>query len=303
MCGTERAQALKRAKPCGNLRRQEQAIRIRFKDGIPIIHGRVESVIKPKIGLSMLYCLGKPFEDMIEQLASVQTEYIEIVDDGYHALNKQRVTTLRSVGASYDFKYSVHAPFADINIASPSRPILKGMVRRLRQSIACANALGAYLWVFHPGLRTGISSFYPGSDWYQNLATVRLLSEAGREYGVKVAIENVPEPFPFLLKNVEDFLRFYSEANEEIGLVLDVGHSNIRGLTEVFFKTFRDKIVHMHISDNDGTSDQHVGIGLGNIDWSSFVDFTKKAGWNKTMIVESIDHAQDSLRRLQQLFA
>ena len=158
---------------------------------------------KPNIGLSMLYCLGKSFQKMTERLHRAEIAYIEIVDDGFHALNKQRVSMLKSIGESCGLKYSVHAPFADINIASPSKPMLKAMLERLEKSISYASALNAYMWVFHPGLKTGVSMFYPCMDWLQNLKTTRLLLKIAGDYGVKIAIENVPEPYPFLMKSVK----------------------------------------------------------------------------------------------------
>ncbi len=45
-------------------------------------------MVEPKIGLSMLYCLGEPFKKMTKRLCKVETAYIEVVDDGLHALNK-----------------------------------------------------------------------------------------------------------------------------------------------------------------------------------------------------------------------
>jgi sugar phosphate isomerase/epimerase len=71
----------------------------------------------------MLYCLGEPFYKMSKQVTEIQAEYVEIVDDGFHTLNKQRVATLNDIGVSGGLKYSVHAPFADVNISSPSKPL------------------------------------------------------------------------------------------------------------------------------------------------------------------------------------
>ena len=45
--------------------------------------------------------------------------------------------------------------------------------------------------------------------------------------GVTPALENVPEPFPFVLKSVSDFRRFYEESGIEVGIALDVGLSLI----------------------------------------------------------------------------
>lgn len=258
-------------------------------------------MVKPKIGLSMLYCLGEPFEKMTERLRKLKTVHIEIVDEGLHALNKRRVQILNELATSYGLKYSVHAPFADINIASPSKPILKAMLKRLKKSITCASALDAYMWVFHPGLKTGVSMFYPGRDWLQNLKTTRLLLEFARDHGVEAAIENVPEPYPFLIKSVEDFTKFYSEVNEDIGLVLDIGHANINGQIETFLTTFADKIVHMHAHDNYGKSDQHLAIGYGNINWEKTAALIKNISYRGIVVVESVEHVEQSMSRLKRL--
>jgi sugar phosphate isomerase/epimerase len=260
-------------------------------------------MVKSKIGLSMLYCLSEPFQKMTECLLKIETAYIEVVDDGFHTLDRGRVSVLKDIGKSYNLKFSVHAPFADINIASPSKPILKAMLKRLKKSIAYAKDLDAYVWIFHPGLKTGVSMFYPGMDWLQNCKTTQLLFKIADNYGVKIAIENVPEPYPFLLKSVDDFTRFYGEVHEDIGLVLDVGHANINGQIEGFLKIFADRIVHIHVHDNDGRSDQHLGVGYGTVDWQKFAKTLKEISYDKIVVIESIEHVEESMQRLRQFLA
>jgi len=250
----------------------------------------------------MLYCLGEPFKKMTERLIKAETSYIEIVDDGFHALNKQRVSTLKNIGTSYDIKYSVHAPFADINIASPSKPILKAMLKRLEKSIGNARTLNAYVWVFHPGLKTGVSMFYPNMDWLQNLKNTRLLLKIADNYGVKIAIENVPEPYPFLMKSVEDFTKFYEEISEDIGLVFDVGHANLNRQIKRFLTAFANRIVHIHAHDNDGKDDQHLGIGYGTVYWKNTANLLKRTSYDKVVIIESVEHVEESMHKLKQLF-
>ncbi|MGQ9507154.1 MAG: sugar phosphate isomerase/epimerase family protein [Candidatus Bathycorpusculaceae bacterium] len=257
---------------------------------------------KPKIGMSMLYCLSEPFNKIPAQILEAKTSYIEVVDEGFHTLNKRRVQTLKEIGNSYNLNYSIHSPFADINIASPSKPMLTATLKRLKKSMVHASALNASVWIFHPGLKTGVSMFYPGMDWLQNLKTTRILLEKAKEYGVKIAIENVPEPYPFLMKSVKDFTRFYEEIGEEIGLVFDVGHANLNGQIESFLTAFKDKIVHVHLHDNDGKGDQHLGIGYGTINWENVAKLFKKVSYNKTLIVESVEHVKESMQKLRELF-
>jgi sugar phosphate isomerase/epimerase len=256
---------------------------------------------KPKIGLSMLYCLGEPFNKMVQRLATVETPYIEVVDDGLHALNKKRVSILNEVGKSRGIEYTVHAPFADINIASLSKPLLNATLKRLKQSITHANSLNAQVWVFHPGTKTGISPFYPGKDWKQNIESIRALHKTAEKHGVNIAIENVPEPYPFIMKTVQDFTKFYKETSLNIDLVLDVGHANLNGQIDLFLRTFAAKIVHIHASDNMGETDQHLGIGYGKISWQRFAETLKETAYDKTVIIESVEHVEESLRKLKQL--
>lgn len=250
----------------------------------------------------MLYLLAKPFGNVIKHLDETEVHHVELVDDGLHTLNKQRVNTLNSAARSYDLKFSVHAPFADINIASPTKEISKAIIRRMESSIAHASNLNAYVWVFHPGLQTGTGMFYPGADWRQNCKIAKLLFEIADDFSVKAAIENVPEPYPFLMKSAADFTNFYEQVDEEIGLVLDLGHANINKQIEPFIETFAGRIVHVHAADNNGKGDQHLGIGHGTIDWNRTANLLKKTRYDKVVVVESVEHVTESVQKLKQLF-
>ena len=262
----------------------------------------VVNMPKPEIGLSMLFCLGEPFSSLIKRLYKVTTRQVEILDEGLHALNGRRVKTLKKVAKSCDLELTVHAPFVDINIASPSPVLRRTILRRLEKSISYACQLGCRLWVFHPGLKTGVSHFYPGLDWQLNIESIRSLLKAARKQSVDIAIENVPEPFPFLMKSVRDFSRFYSEFDDDLGLVLDVGHAHTNRQIQGFITQFSEKIVHVHVSDNDGTGDSHLGIGYGTIDWKGVAKALKKVQYGSVIMLESIEHVEESLQILRKLF-
>jgi len=254
---------------------------------------------KADIGISMLHSLSDSFEEMAKRIPEQRTEYIEIVDDGLHVLDKQRVMVLNDIRRSHGLKYTVHAPFAGINIAVPSKPLLNATLKRLKKSILYTSALDARLWVFHPGMRTGISQFYPGEDWTKNMESIRILFHFAKDNGVNAVLENVMAAF--VIKDVEDFKRFYEEVDEPIGLVLDTGHANITGELQRFLIELPDKITHVHAHDNLGNSDQHLGIGYGNIDWKKTTELLKKASYEDIVMIESFEHTHESVQRLSQL--
>jgi sugar phosphate isomerase/epimerase len=257
---------------------------------------------KTKIGLSMLFCLSEPFSSLIKHLHKVDVHYVELVDEGLHTLNSKRVKALRKVTQSRDLELTLHSPFADINIASPTPVLRRAILKRLGKSISYASQLDCQLWIFHPGLKTGVSYFYPGLDWQINLESIHALLRIARKHGVTIAIENVPEPHPFLMKNVQDFSRFYSEVGEDIGLVMDIAHANLNHQIEGFITEFSDKIVHMHVSDNNGLNDTHLGIGYGTIDWANVAKAVKTVEYNNVIMLESVEHVEESLQTLRQFF-
>lgn len=256
---------------------------------------------KPKVGVSMLYSLGEPFNRMVKHLKNIGTSYIEIVDDGAHELTPKRIKTLKETAKSYDLTYSLHAPFADVNIASPIKSLLNASIKRVKQSIEHANDLGAKLLVFHPGALTGISQFYPGVQWKQNVASIKEIYATAEDYGVNVALENLPGKYWFLMNSPEQFANFYRETNLPLGIVMDLGHAHLEGLIQPFFNQLADKIVHIHASDNDGTDDQHNGVGDGNIDYTWLAEMLKKIRYDKSVIVESTKEVPESIAKLRQL--
>jgi sugar phosphate isomerase/epimerase len=258
---------------------------------------------KMKIGLSTLFCLGEPFQSLVRRLREVDVRYVELLDEGLHRLENERIKTLKKIAESKDLKLTLHSPFADINIAAPNPVLRKTILKLQKKSILHASQLGCQVWVFHPGLRTGISFFYPDKDWQLNLESVRILLKFARKHDVEIAIENVPEPYPFLMKNVEDFSRFYNELGEDIGLTLDVAHANLNDEIQEFITHFSDKFVHVHVSDNEGVHDSHLGIGYGNIDWERVAEMMKKVGYGNIVVLESVDHVKESLETLRRLFA
>ncbi|MEM3055161.1 MAG: TIM barrel protein, partial [Candidatus Bathyarchaeia archaeon] len=82
---------------------------------------------------------------------------------------------------------------------------------------------------------------------------------------------------------------------------LDIGHANLNGQIELFLKTFSDRIVHIHAHDNNGKEDQHLGIGYGTVNWEKIAKLLKKTSYDKTIVVESVEHVAESLQKLEAL--
>jgi len=241
---------------------------------------------------------------MLKHLTEFDLRSIELVDEGLHALNQKRVTALRKIALDNGFEFTVHAPFADINIASPNPVLRRVMLERLEKSLGYAHALKCKQWVFHSGWKSGVSEFYPNLDWQTNLRSVRSLMATAKKLNVDIAIENTPEPFSFLVKHMRDIALFYSELGNDMGLgiAFDVGHANTTKEIFDFINKFGDKIVHVHVSDNEGKYDQHKGVGYGKIEWRAVAKALKAIKYKGVIVCESVDHVLESLETMRHLF-
>lgn len=262
---------------------------------------RVVSDMVMELGVSTLFCLHRPFQDALPDILHVGTKCIELTDEGLHALTQPRVERLLELKASYGLRYTLHAPFADVNIAAYDASIREAVLRRLEASILWASALEVEAFVFHPGAFGAMEHFQPGVAWRLNLESVRRLMKFAGDYGVPAMIENVPEPIPFLMKSVEDFERFYDEMDLEIRMVLDVAHSNLRGETLEFIRRFHDRMGHIHVSDNLGKSDEHLQLGKGSIDWEEAMSAIKSSKFDGWIVIESFKGIEESLELLERL--
>jgi len=241
---------------------------------------------------------------MLKHLAEFDVRSLELVDEGLHALSQKRVTALRKVALDKGLEFTVHAPFADINIASPNPVLRRVILKRLEKSLRYAHKLKCKQWVFHSGWKSGVSEFYPNLDWQTNLRSVRSLMATAKKLNVDIAIENTPEPSSFLVKRMRDIALFYSELgnNMGLGMAFDVGHANTTKEIFDFIDKFGDRIVHVHVSDNEGKYDQHRGVGYGKIEWKAVAKALKAIKYKGVIVCESVDHVLESLETMRHLF-
>lgn len=259
-----------------------------------------------KLGLSLLFALGKPLKKALPVLRRALdegVELIELVDEGPHRLNKRRLPFLKRELSSLGLDVSVHGPFVDVNIGSPYEPVRRMALRRHFKSMEMASSLGAIAWIFHPGLLTGLSLFFPGLEWRQTLRSVEQLHEKASELGLDIFLENGPDPIPFVLKRADEFLKFFSDVKREVDLkvVLDIGHAFTCGQVNELMDVLGNRIGYVHAHDNDGSFDAHMAIGSGGVDWPAVMKRLKAIGYDGPVVVESVEGVWESLRLLKAL--
>ena len=115
-----------------------------------------------------------------------------------------------------------------------------------------------------------------------NALSFKILSDEAAKLGLTIAVENVPGVF----SSVEALASIF-ESVPGLGFVLDVGHAFIRrNRFAHLLSAFKDKLHHIHLSDNRLHEDDHLPLGAGRIVWEDVVPAIKKAGYDSTFTLE-----------------
>jgi sugar phosphate isomerase/epimerase len=198
--------------------------------------------------------------NQLEELTNVGFQGWEVIAEGPQKLDKDLISLIEYAESSYDLGISVHAPFSDLNIASLNAPIWQETVKQIEATIE-GLADHAHIFVIHPGYISPLAAFCPGKALVKNKQALIRLVQRAKECQVTATVEN--------MVNVDFLLgRFPHEIEDmrldSLGFTFDVGHANTADAIDTFSQM---RIDHVHLHDNNGQADEHLPLGLGNINW------------------------------------
>lgn len=101
------------------------------------------------------------------------------------------------------------------------------------------------------------------------------------ERNVQIAFENL---FPRNHETLKQILDQYSP--KQVGLCYDSGHGNLIGDGLDFLEIVKDRLIVLHLNDNDAMGDQHYPILMGTVDWSRTAQLIAASSYSKPMCLE-----------------
>ena len=238
-----------------------------------------------KIGASILAGLKDKLEDSLEFIEGVGIEYAELL----HQFPTENIDP--DTVESFNLKYSIHAPFMDINIASLQTKSRINSVEQIKDSIDLAGAIDAEAVVVHPGLITFLGRNFEDVVYRLANDSIKEIGEYARDAGVMVTFENMPDFDTMIYKNIYDLNEFL--VSQDLFMTLDIGHANHVGYSpdEMYF----DSVKHIHIHDNKGDDDTHLALGEGSIQLNTIVNNFEKKNYKGIYIIEVNDF--DSIKK------
>ena len=249
------------------------------------------------IGVSSPSFSSYPIEDVLPGLARFFKHW-EIVSEVEHQL-PLIAPRLAMMMENYDMTFSLHAPFCDINIASLNERIRESSVMEIINMVEYAVNMNMRTVTFHPGLYSMAVPDMQERSVMNAKRSLRMLDRISEEYGVIMALENMPS-MPFMLGHTAEEMSFLIDGTN-LPICFDVGHANTVGEIDKIIDALGDRIVNVHIHDNDGTADKHMTIGDGNIDFEACIKKLGRYMGNYIIESRSLESAVESLDRISLL--
>jgi sugar phosphate isomerase/epimerase len=189
----------------------------------------------------------------------------------------------QAVRAQFPGTLAIHGPFIGMEYAHIDSLIREVVHRRLDMTLDVALKLKASRVVLHSGYKPENDLFKLQDAWLKgNVEFWRKEILHWAEAGIVIVLENDTEKSPDIL------VQLVNEVDHPfLGLCLDIGHQH--GFSELgaleWVRRMDNRLLHIHLHDNDRSGDTHWPIGRGTIDFESFY----------ATILQQVPHATISL--------
>ena len=214
-------------------------------------------------------------------------------------INKEELKSLKG-----QFEYSMHASFDNLRICLlPRFGYSANAVKKIEKDIDLAILLNVKEIVVHGG------AFFRGYFRISNtlkkniglnylldmfIKTFYPIFKKAEDRDIRILMENC---YPCFIFGRPYDIKYIKKKIPSLGFCFDLAHSEIYNQTEELMKL---EIDHIHLTDNNKISDQHLVIGKGSIDFDDFFAKLKSKSYNKKIIFEC-ENLQDSIKSFNKI--
>jgi len=165
-----------------------------------------------------------------------------------------------------------HAPFMDLSPGSSDPEVRKLTRHRLQQALDLVPLFQPLSVVCHPGYDEKRYGYDPQEWMRRSLETWSWLAGELQALGSQLMLENVYEHHPLEIKMLIQNLD-----RKNVGFCLDIGHGSVFSKTslKIWIAEMAPFVRQIHWHDNNGVKDDHLGLGMGTIDFQPLLEHLK----------------------------
>jgi sugar phosphate isomerase/epimerase len=269
-------------------------------------------VLTPAIWTGMYY--KEPLDEALRLLHAGGWKTFEVSDEHLEQLDKAadaaaQIEAARQVASELGLQMPQAHAFLAADVAHPDEAHRRADVEHLRRHFDLAARLGAQWIALHPGGAAGYTSRAERAQIVKlNVEAYRRLGDHAASRGLRLGIENMMDGRDLKGRRrfgaaPDDLLELLDAAGHPaLGVTLDTSHANVMRLDiGAAVRELGPRLWCTHISDNDGSGDQHRGPGGGSVDWPALMAALKEIRYTGLFNLEipGERHALPALRALR----
>lgn len=253
---------------------------------------------QPKVTRMQIGVMNHPARDPLEEIHWIGEHGFDFVDFTLEppAVDPDRIDPKAIIAALDEHGLGViaHTPWF-IPVSSPLAGIRKAALPELRRCLDVAQAIGASVMNAHYRPIPNTFSAADAINWH--VETLAPLCDEAADAGITIVLEHVPEGGPQQLENIVEIMNRV----EQLRFHLDSGHAKLEGRHDRFgdyIERLGEKLLHVHLSDNDGTADQHLPLNAvvrNPTDWPAHIRLLKQSGYDGTVTLEIFSPSREYL--------
>ena len=251
------------------------------------------------IGMSCTHLSNSPLADCVGPVSETFRHWEIFSEIDHSVVGRER--EIEELVSAAGLSCSVHAPICDLNVAAFSDRLMEASVAETCAVIASSAEIGAKTVTVHPGLASMSVNGTAERATERARRSMRVFDMMQREYGVPIAIENMPN-VPIFLGITAETLAYIVDGTD-LRICFDIGHANTSGQIDAMIETFGDRIANIHIHDNNGQRDEHLTIGDGIIDFPEVLAHLSWYRGNYIIEAKSLESARISQSRLEKMLS
>ena len=175
------------------------------------------------------------------------------------------------------FVENVHSDFEGAGLLWTDEAGGEEILKRYMKDVEDCHRFNIPAMVMH--LTQGNNPPPPGE---QGISRIKRLVDLAEKLNVNIALENLRKP---------EYLGYVYERinSDKLKFCYDSGHENCFSKKGDLLDTYGDKLIALHLHDNDGISDEHRLPGEGTIDWNDLARKIKKLNYRGQISLEVIN--------------
>lgn len=231
---------------------------------------------------------------------SLTLDFIELSADLHEiAPALQEPARVRELCRHSGLGVTVHLSYVDLNLASLIPAARRTAIERTLRGLEFAHQVEASCGVLHTGrhyLRHPLADQLVAEALSESLAALQ-------GSAVPVALENLVLDEDDYLRTPEELAQLTRQFN--LANCLDFGHAHIESRASGEDRLGRYlkelKVIHLHLHNNHGASDEHLATPEGTIDYRQYREFLRGFAGTACLEITTAEGVGASVRHLREL--